>query len=70
MSVSTTSSSYPAQSIFHELADFCILMVKFLMQCNNKAENEAISVKYPNICPGIIAMKEDWEKVFTRYTLI
>jgi hypothetical protein len=66
MEVSTTSSTYPAQPVFHELPDFCLLVVKLLYQCNNEAENAAISRKYPNICPGILTMEDDFGAIFSR----
>ena len=61
LKVTTTSSSYPAAPVFHELKDFCVLLVKLLLQCNNAAENRAITASYPNICKGVLAMQDDLE---------
>ena len=40
------------------------MQVKLIRQCNNAAENRAISATYPIICPSILDMQDKLEEAF------
>ena len=58
---------HPLSPSLSQVTDFCLLLVKFLQQCDIPAQNAAISAKYPRICPAVKAMKPKYEALFERW---